>query len=385
MDIAHFRSLVPITRSRTYLFSGALAPAAIPVLAAWDSWSNAWRDDPNSVYTADALVGSFNSLRETFATLISADPTGVAITDNTSRAANIAIRALAARPRGNVVVDSSTYPSSLYPWYVGDRYDVRLVATDGITDAAGAMAARVDDGTVAVCISHVAPLTGRRHDLVALAALAHRHGAVLIVDAAQSTGIVPIDVGREGVDILVTTAMKWLMGPPGIGFLYLAPSILEKAPVLDVGYLGLEGHRPEWPRERIPTVSTAARRYELGLPSLPGVLAAKAGIDLLMEVGIAKIAEHVAKLTSRCLDGLAEQSADIVTPRDPDQRAGVIAVNHPRSDRIFELCRAARVDVGVAGNLRIDPHAFNNEDDIDRFLECFEQITRPQRRQVLRS
>jgi selenocysteine lyase/cysteine desulfurase len=106
------------------------------------------------------------------------------------------------------------------------------------------------------------------------------------------------------------------------------------------------------------------------------VLAAKAGIDLLMEVGIAKIADQVKKLTTRCLDGLAQQRADIVTPQDPNQRAGVIAVKHPRLDRIFAFCRNARVDVGVAGNLRIDPHAFNNEDDIDRFLGCFARINR---------
>lgn len=375
-DLAYIRSQVPITRSRAYLFSGALAPAALPVLAAWNSWSTAWQEDPNSVYTAEALIGSSASLRASFARLIGGDPAGVAITDNTSRAANIAIRALAGRRGNNVVVDSGTYPSSLYPWYARGEYEVRLVETDGIADAAGAMAARVNDGTVAICVSHVAPLTGRRHDLAALAALAHRHDAALVVDAAQSTGVVPIDVRREGVDILVTTAMKWLMGPPGVGFLYLATNVLDKVPVLDVGYLGLEGRRAEWPRDRMPTVSADARRYELGLPNLPGVLAAKAGIDLLMEVGIIKVAEHVNKLTTRCLEGLAEQSADIVTPLDPNQRAGVIAVSHPRAERIFECCRDARVDIGVAGNLRVDPHVFNNEDDIDRFLDSFEQFNR---------
>lgn len=376
IDIVRFRSQVPITRSRTYLFSGALAPAATPVLAAWGSWSAAWREDPNSVYTVEALVASSDLLRANFARLIGADPTGVAITDNTSRAANIAIRALAARTGGNVVVDSSTYPSSLYPWYLGGKYDVRLAETDGIRDAAGAIAARMDDDTVALCVSHVAPLTGCRHDLGALAAVAHRHGAMLVVDAAQSTGVVPIDVQREGVDILVSTAMKWLMGPPGIGFLYLAPTFLGEAPVLDVGYRGLEGSRAEWPRDRIPRVSADARRYELGIPNLPGVLAAKAGIDLLLEVGIDNIAAQVQRLTTRCLDGLVRQGVDIVTPRDPHRRAGVIAVRHPQAERVFDFCRQARVDIGLAGNLRIDPHAFNDEADIDRFLDCFEQFSR---------
>lgn len=373
-ELARFRSQIPITRSRAYLFNGALAPAAEPVLAAWNAWSNAWREDPNSIYTPDALRGSCDSLRTSFAKLIAAEPTGVAITDNTSRAASIAIRALARRPGDNVVVDNSTYPSSLYPWYVNGAYTLRLVETDNSDDPAGAIGAHIDDETVAVCVSHVAPLTGRRHDLSALATVAHRHDAMLVVDAAQSAGVVPIDVRREGVDILVTTAMKWLLGPPGVGFLYLGPNILADAPVLDVGYLGLEGSRAEWPRDRMPTVSADARRYELGLPNLPGIFAAQAGLALLMDVGIDNVAEQVQRLATRCLNGLARQEADIVTPRDANQRAGVIAVRHPRADRVFQFCREARVDIGVAGNLRIDPHAFNNEQDVDRFLDCFEQI-----------
>ena len=124
--------------------------------------------------------------------------------------------------------------------------------TDGVDDAAAALAQRIDADTVAVCVTHVAPFTGRRHDLRAIADAAHAHGAMLLVDAAQSTGIVPIDVTRDGVDALVTTAMKWLLGPPGIGFLYLSPELLADAPTLDVGYLGLDAPLGEWPPNAMP-------------------------------------------------------------------------------------------------------------------------------------
>ena len=371
MDLAEFRAQFPVTRTRAYLFSGALTPAAIPVRAAWDEWTASWSDDPNRVYTGEMMLGAMDALRAAFGRLIAADAATIAITDNTCRAANIAIRILAERP-GNVVVDSGTYPSSAYPWYArGDR-EVRFVATDGVEDAAGAIAQRVDADTVAVCITHVAPFTGRRHDMRAIADATHAHGAHLLVDAAQSTGVVPIDVARDGIDALVTTAMKWMLGPPGIGFLYLSPELLAGAPTLDVGYLGLDAPLGEWPPDAMPPVVADARRYELGLPSLPGVFAARAGIELLLEVGIDRLNGHVEGLVSRCIDGLGERGADVLTPSDPAQRAGVIGVRHADPQRVFDECHRRSVDIGAIGAVRVDPHGFNTAADIDRFLECYD-------------
>jgi selenocysteine lyase/cysteine desulfurase len=115
---------------------------------------------------------------------------------------------------------------------------------------------------------------------------------------------------------------------------------------------------------------------------LPGIFAAKAGIDLLLEVGVEKIFARVEELTTRCLDGVAEENGEILTPRDPSQRAGVISLCHPLPDQVFEVCREAGVDIGLigdvgVGDVRIDPHAFNDEDDIDRFLDCYRRVGRP--------
>lgn len=373
VDLDEFRAEFPITRTRAYLFSGALTPAATRVRAAWDTWAGSWSDDPNSVYTGEMMIGAMDELRASFGRLIGAEAGTIAITDNTCRAANIAIRVLAERP-GNVVIDDGTYPSSAYPWYARRDREVRFVPTDGRDDAAAALAERIDDDTVAVCITHVAPFTGRRHDLGAIAAVAHAHGAMLLVDAAQSTGVVPIDVARDGVDALVTTAMKWLLGPPGIGFLYLRPELLADAPTLDVGYLGLDAPLGEWPPDAMPAVVADARRYELGLPSLPGLFAARAGIDLLLEVGVDRINAHVEGLATRTIAGLLERGADVVTPQDPAQRAGVVAARHPDPQRLFDECRRHGVDIGAIGGIRVDPNGFNTEADIDRFLECYDRV-----------
>jgi selenocysteine lyase/cysteine desulfurase len=312
-----------------------------------------------------------DALRQAFAGLIGGDASGIALTDNTCRAANLAVRIAAARPqRSNVVVDDGTYPAGVYPWRAHGTHEVRQVATDGIADAAGAIAAAVDDRTAAVCITHVAPFTGRRHDLRALAEAAHAHGAWLMVDAAQSAGVVPIDVRAEGVDVLVTTGMKWLLGPPGVGYLFLAPHVLADAPVLDVGYIGLDVDLGDWPVDHVPPITPTARRYELGLPSLPALAASSAGIELLQDVGLDAVFARSTALVDRCLDRLEAFGVGIVTPRERGQRAGVIVFRHDQPGDLFSRCRRHGVDIGVLpGGVRVDPHAFNDEDDIDRLLE----------------
>jgi cysteine desulfurase/selenocysteine lyase len=378
VDLATFRAQFPITRTRAYLFSGALAPAALPVRAAWDDWTESWSYDPNHVYDGAFMMGSMDALRASFGRLIGASASNVAITDNTSRAANLAVRVLDARPGSNVVVDSGTYPSSAYPWYATTDKEVRFVPTDGVADAAGALASRIDDDTVAVCVTHVAPFTGRRHDLRAIADAAHGHGASILVDAAQTTGVVPIDVVDEGVDAMVTTAMKWLLGPPGVGFLYLSPELLAASPVLDVGYIGLDVALGDWPPEAMPGIVSDARRFELGLPDLPGMVAARAGIDLLLDVGIEAIIGHVEPLATACMDGIAERGLRVVTPSDPEQRAGVIVFEHEDGPGLFAYLRERGVDIGllVAPGVRVDPHGFNDAGDVERFLDGLDGFTR---------
>jgi len=375
VTLARFRSQFPVLTTRAYLFSGALAPAATPVRAAWDRWSEAWSRDPNSLYTNQAMFGEMDQLRGAFANLIGADSSEIALTDNTSRAANLAVRILEARPKGNVVIDDSTYPSSNYPWRAHSQVEVRHVSPVGVEYAANAFARYVDNETVAVCVSHVAPFSGKRHNLLELGRLAHAHGAVLMVDAAQSTGVLPIDVRGEGIDVLVTTGMKWLLGPPGIGYLFVARELLKDAPVLDVGYVGLDVDAGGWSVDRLPPVSSEARRYELGLPALPALAASRAGIDLIQSVGTHQIAAHVERLVTRCIGGLGERGADVVTPTDPGSRAGVIVCNCSRPDELFGICRNEGVDIGVIPHaIRVDPHGFNNLEDIERFLDCYDRF-----------
>ncbi len=373
MDLDEFRAQFPITETRAYLFAGALCPAAVTVRAAFDTWASAWTHDPLRNY--DRALAELADLRAAFASLIGADVSEVAITDNTSRASNMAVRLLAGR-RGDVVVDDTTYPSGIYPWITLGGREVRYAATDGMLDAATEVAKQVNTETAAVVVSHVAPLTGRRHDLIRLADVAHAHGAVLIVDAAQSTGVLPLDVRGLGVDILVSTAMKWLLGPPGIGFLYVRSDLINDAPLGEIGYLGVDVPGEDWPRTHLPRVLPDARRFELGLPSLPALSAARAGIELVQAVGTETIFERVSVLAGQCIDELNLRGLRVRTPAEPYARAGVVAAELPGADELAGYLRLRGVDVGGYswGLLRVDPHAFCVQGDLERFLEGLDRF-----------
>ncbi len=335
-------------------------------------------DDPAAPY-AD-YKGEWELARQRFAALIGADPEEVAIVDHTSRGSNLVVQMLPGLELSNVVVDEFTYPSSIYPWLLASKANVELrqvLARDNVVSL-GDIARAVDDRTIAVSISHVSPKSGFRHDLAAVANLAHTHGAFLIVDAAQSAGVLNLDVRRDDVDFLTTCAMKWLLGAPGVGFLYVRRELVDQFEPPQVGYAGVvrgSGAAVDDPLEFRP----GARRLEQGMPNLAGVAASRAGLDLLLEVGIERIESHVLDLSGQCVDGLLSRDLRLYTRPDPALRAGVVALPIVRGQRLVSFLRDRAVDVwtdpgGVL--LRIDPHVFNDASDLAKFFAGLDEFRR---------
>ena len=228
-----------------------------------------------------------------------------------------------------------------------------------------------DDETIAIVVSHVDPLTGFRHDLQALREIAARHGAALMVDIAQSAGAVPLSADLAGIDIAVGTTMKWLLGPPGIGYLYARPGLGDDVAGLDVGYMSFAVDGEKYPQSTLPPVADDGRRFELGLGNMAGMQAAVAGIDLLKQVGVPAIFEHVSDLAETCIAGLTELGFVVRTPPERRWHAGVVAFESPFAHELAAFLKTRGVDIGGYdwGLGRVDPHAFNNADDITRLLD----------------
>ena len=368
--LGRFRGEFPITDSRAYLFGGGLAPAARRVSEAVASWMRTWSLDPLEAW--DHLATETDAARERLGRILGADPATIAIVDGASRASNIAVGLLDAPSGSNVVVDATTYPSSLYPWLVREQAGVEVRRAPsgraGLAADIGDLERLIDDRTVAVSITHVHPHTGFRHELRPIADLAHAHEAVLIVDVSQSAGVVPLDVSADGVDLAAGTAVKWLLGPPGIGFLYESPELLARTGAPQVGYMGAALDPSDRTRLRI---RPDARRHELGLPSLLGMPGWRAGMEIVLEAGVPAILRHVEGLVEHCLGGLDALGLVATTPRDRADRAGLVSIPAQRPLELRAFLREHGVDVWgfERGSLiRADPALFNNEQDIDRLL-----------------
>ena len=365
-----FRPLFPITETRAYLFAGGLAPAAIPVRAALDEWTDRWMFDP--AFHRARYFEEWDILKSRLAAVLGADPGELAIVDNTSRGSNLAVQMIGTPPGANIVTDPTSHPSAVWPWLLPNRnpVEVRTVPGGPPTTWAAGLEGLVDERTIAVIVSHVDARTGFRHDLGRLSDLAHGVSGYLIVDVAQSAGAVAIDAEADDIDFMSGTMMKWLLGPPGLGFLYARREHLETLPPPHVGYVGADCARGPIRPENL-SFRPGAVRHEIGLADLPGIAAARQGLDIILEAGIPAIEHHVLDLTGQIIAGLAERGIEVLTPTSWADRAGVVAFHFAGA---VPLCRHLRkLGVDVWGypeddRVRADPHLYNTSGDVERLL-----------------
>jgi selenocysteine lyase/cysteine desulfurase len=355
------RTAFPITRERAYLFAGGMAPLSTPAREALDAYAALWAADPVTAYREHPRLEAAR-LRACVASFIGARPEDVALLDSTSRGNNLLAQMVPA-PRGsNVVVDATTYRSALYPWLLRG-IEVRRVP--GALPDAERLSDLVDDDTAAVSVSHVCPLTGFRHDLRRLAEVAHAHDACLLVDGAQSVGALRLDAEASGVDGLAFGAMKWLLGTPGIGFLWLRPALAATLLPPQAGPAG--AHVEEGELRFVP----GAARHELSSLHWGGLAASCAGMELLASAPPAEVESRILDLSGRVVEGLLARGLHVWTPRERERRAGVVALRCPQAVELQAFLRERCVDVWGwerDQRVRVDPHVYNDQADVDRFF-----------------
>jgi selenocysteine lyase/cysteine desulfurase len=245
------------------------------------------------------------------------------------------------------------------------RFDVNTVAE------------HVDSATAVICISHVQYLTGHLLNLDDLVTLAHDHGALLIIDATQSAGQVPIDVAATGVDALITGSYKWLCSTFGAAACYLSPALLQEFRPPLVGWRSTE-HPYALDARWLPLAATA-RRMEYSTMSYASAIAFGRAIRYVAGLALDEVAAHNAQLAGQLIDGLTERGAELLTPRDPGRRAGTVTARFPGRDGeaiAGELTRRGVIVSPRVGSTRFSMHFYNNSDDVDRALAALDLVLR---------
>lgn len=365
-SVEELRELFPVCRQWTYLYNGSIHPCPVPVREAIVSFLSDWEACGEAAVLR--ALDQFQELKHEFAELIGTDDGNIVITESTSAGITTAGHILQPRTDQNVVVTDLAFMSNTYPWLTGQlaKADVRFVPSrDGRIDVAE-IAARIDEATAFIHICAVTVAGGFRYDMSEISELAAANNIPLIIDAAQALGLIDIKVCTTPVDFLAATASKWLMGPTGIGFLYVADQHLNALPP-NVGWFAAS-NVADWDVHTC-VLHNDAQRFQGGIPNLLGVVGALAGIRLLKQIGTEFIADRTADITGYLLDGLESMDLDIVTPHRNTERAGLVFFRPPNPAELHARLKAEHIYCGCFQNgIRVDPTFYNTYQEIDKFL-----------------
>ena len=367
-SLLRWRDEFPILAHTTYLISHSLAPMPRRVAGAlaeyadtWATrgiraWEEGWWDMP---VTCGDLVGS----------VIGAEAGRVIMHQNVSVCQSIVTSCFDwAGSRNKLVTDGLNFPSNDYIYGALARRGAEVVsvspAEDGLTVPLERILDAIDERTLLVSVSHVAFRSSALLDLKMITEKAHAVGAYVIADLYQSAGIVPVSVAELGVDFATGGSVKWLLGGPGAGYLYVRPG-LDLEPVAT----GWAAHAQPFAFAPGPIAyAPDIRRYDTGTPNVPAMYAARSGYEIVNEIGVKAIRAKSQRQTQLLIALADEAGIAVRSPRNPDERGGavILGVAEERGrETVAELGRRQiLIDHRPGAGLRLSPHFYTADDEL---------------------
>jgi kynureninase len=366
-----FRAEFPILEKTNYLVSNSLGPMprTVPEKLAeyardWGelgvrAWARGWWEKPVDVGNE-------------IAPLINAGNGEVVMMPNVTIAQTAVLSSIDfPKGRDTVVMTELDFPSVRYAYAeMAERFGARVVVVrseDGLSIDRDKLLAAIDERTRIVAVSHVLFRSAYLMDADAICRRAHEMGALVSLDSFHAVGIVPVDVKRSNVDFLTGGVLKWLCGGPGGCFLYVSPAVRDE---LKPALTGWQAHALPFAFEETMEYTSGAFRWLNGTPVIPALYAAAEGPRILLRAGIAAIREKSIRLTSRLIELADERGYSVNAPRDPAQRGGTVAVDVPHAYEVAQhlLSQNILVDYRVGAGIRIAPHFFTREEELDEAI-----------------
>lgn len=374
-ELTSYRDEFPVLERKTYLISASLGPVSRRGRASLEDYLDAWADKgaPDQVWFED-IFPRMRGLKASFARLAGCDTDELAITTNISIAIATIASALDFTERPKVVLSELDFPTDGQVWLAQARRGVEiewLRSPDGLTIPIEEYDRAIDDRTALVMVNRVLYRSSAIVDAKAVCTIARERGALSFLDDYHGIGIVPLDLHDVGCDAYAAGVLKWLCGGPGLAFLYVRR---DRVPTLEPTVTGWFATADPFAfdtqhLEYHPT----ARRFEHGTPPAPVFFLAQGGLDVISEVSPERIRQRQGELTDHVIALADELGLAVRTPRDRAARGGVVNVRvGPQAQAICHALLERDVCTDFRGDgLRISPHFFNTEDEIDR---CFEEL-----------
>lgn len=369
--------IFPAADKSTYLDSASIALMHKGAASAAIEWQRKLAEDGSASFDEIDEEKVFINFHRTGAKLFNGNPEDIAIGSSETILMSSLAWGLAPGKGTNIIGTRACHPSTIYPWMRVAEHtgaEIRWVSADDQYVQTQKILDAIDSNTAVVCLSHVEYGGGQQYDLAAISEVAHHHGALLIVDATQSAGQVPIDVQKMGIDAVACSTYKWLCGPFGAAVMYVSPELQQ----LNPGIVGWRSHADMWDfqADRLEYQNNAAR-FEFSTMSYGAALAACEAINYLLEVSIEKIEAHNRQIANLLLEGLLERGVEILSPTDSTERSAIVGARFKgdnaaiaRSLNTRNVLVSARKDF-----IRFSPHLFNGKDDILSALDIIDEVT----------
>ncbi|WP_224248615.1 aminotransferase class V-fold PLP-dependent enzyme [Hyalangium gracile] len=366
--LAAIRAEFPLLEKCTYLNSnstGAFPRGMDGVLQRYSQTLQNWRDEAWEGWWADWL-----GYMDAVARFIGG-PVGSVVTDTnlTTLLGRLATCFDYQGARNRVVMTDLEFPTVPFLWKGFGRYGAQavVVPSEGGRMDEERLCAAIDERTLLVSIAHASFATGALVDLAPVIRRAREVGALVIVDAYQSVGAVPIDVEALGVDFLLGGAHKWMCGSTESAFLYVRPALLPTLRPAATGWIA--GENPlnfeparDW--------ASTARRLASGTPAVLPSQLSRVGLELLATVGMPTIRTHSLRCTARVMERAEEAGLTVVTPRQDARRGGVVALRFQGDAEVTRRMVARGFICSYRGALRVAPHFYNTLEEVDRFMDA---------------
>ncbi len=374
-----YRERFPILQTTTYLINNSLGAMPGDVYQEMRSYAGIWaqrgvRAWGEAWWTLPVDVGDL------VAPILGARPGTISMHTNVSTATAVVLSALTpTQAKNKVVTTALQFPSIQYvleQWCLERDVTLEVVPADasGLGVDQQRLLEAIDDSTLAVSVSHAEFKSAYLNDAPAIARCCRAHDALLILDAFQSAGVVPIEVEQWGVDVCVGGCLKWLCGGPGNVYLYVDP---EVAPRLQPRLTGWMAHPAPFAFENAPMRwRDDAYRFLAGTPQIACLYAASPGLKMHAEIGIPAIRAKSLLMTDALLDAAQARGWDVTAPLDRTVRGGTVAVNAPHGELVAKELndRDVVVDFRPGAGIRIAPHFYNSVDECQFAITQIDEI-----------
>lgn len=374
-ELEALRSEFPILQTHTYLNSCSLGALSRRSMGYLGEYQALWNTMGASAWY-ELWMGRLTELRQAVARHWGAREAEVALSASVSAALSSVASAVDHSRRNRVVIAELDFPTLAYQWLARPDVEVvRVPSDDGVGIPADRWAEYVDDRTALVATSHVFYSTGYVQDLPAIAAIARSAGALFLVDGYQAMGQLEVSPREAGADVYVAGPLKWMLGGPGLSFLWVREEMIDRLRPTVASWFGARDQFDF----RIDALELRedAGRFSMGTPAVPTIYTALGGAEILEEAGMERVRARIAALSEDLVERLDSAGFELRIARDPGRRSGIVMTRHEDAAGAVAELAAQGIIVDRRGEyVRISPHFYNTAEENERVVAALDRATR---------